>query len=263
MTAKRIPDAPTVGEILDEMDAARLAIGGNNPPIDPPTPFEEAKKAIEDLQGEARLWLDGQAIANQAQADEVGRIIKGFRDAHKGADDARKVENEPFDTGKAEVQQRYNPVLKIAKDGEAMAKIAVAKFIDAQEKIRQDQAREARRIADEQAEAARQAIADANAAGNLAAREDAEQLVVEAAETAKLANALDKGRTMVATGAARRLALRTVYSAEITDRLELMRWAWRRNAGAFDELLLTLANDAIKGGLREIPGAKVNEEQKV
>lgn len=258
--AKKI-DAPTVGEILDEMDAARLAIGGNNPPPEP-TPFELARDAINDLNLEAKNWLDGEPIKTPEQAEEVGRIIKGFRDAHKAADDARKVENEPFDTGKAEVQQRYNPILKTAKDGEAMAKIAVAKFIDAQEKVRQDQAREARRIADEQAEAARQAIADANAAGNLAAREDAEQLVTEAAETAKLANALDKGRTMVATGGARRLALRSVWSAKITDRLEAMRSLWRLDASAFDDLLLKLAND--RAGARVVmAGVEFIEEHRV
>lgn len=252
--AKRIPGVATVGELLDEMDAAH-GIGDNNPPADP-TPFEVAKKAIEDLREEAVLWLDGAKIENQAQADEVGRIVKGFRDAHKAADDARKVENEPFDTGKAEVQGRYNPLLKIAKDGESMAKIALAKFLQEQDDLRQARAREAQKIADEQAAEARAAIAKANEAGNLSAREDAERLVEEAAETAKLAKALDKERPMVETGG-RRMSLRTVFVPEIADRLLAMRWAWIKDAAAFDEVILQLAKEA---GHRDIPGIVFREE---
>src|SRR5690349_4076026 len=86
----------------------RAVIGGNNPP---PSPFEIAQKAVEDIYGEASMWLDGATVDSQELADGIGNLASELRKARKLADETRKIENKPFDDGKAEVQARYKPLL--------------------------------------------------------------------------------------------------------------------------------------------------------
>ncbi len=82
---------------------------GHNQP--PKTPFEAAEDRIDLLHLEASNWFDGDAIENQGQADAVSKLLSDARQARKEADTSRKIENAPFDTGKAEVQRRYIPLL--------------------------------------------------------------------------------------------------------------------------------------------------------
>ena len=132
-------------------------MGHNNPP---PSPFEAAAEKIETLHVEAKNWLDGEAIENQAQADEVSKLLDMARNAKKEADAARKEEAKPFDDGKKEVQARYKPLLDRADAIADLCKKVIAPFIA---KVEAEK-REAERSAPEKAEAARTAAAEAYAA---------------------------------------------------------------------------------------------------
>ena len=74
-------------------------IGHNNPP----TEFEVCKKTIQDLYEEAKLWLDGEPVETQEQADALNTLESRIREAAKDAEANRKKEAKPFDDGKAEV----------------------------------------------------------------------------------------------------------------------------------------------------------------
>ena len=84
---------------MTRYDVINAPGAGHNLP--PKTPFEAAGERIETLHVEANNWLDGDAIANQGQADTVAELLDDARKARKEADAARKVENKPFDVGKA------------------------------------------------------------------------------------------------------------------------------------------------------------------
>src|SRR4051812_953059 len=95
-------------EALSDSGNDRIAMGANM------SPFDAHKVNIEDLFEEATAWLNGDGVNSEADAKAVDQLLDLAREARKAADEARKTENEPFDTGKAEVQARYNPILKRA-----------------------------------------------------------------------------------------------------------------------------------------------------
>ena len=230
---------------------ARLAIGGNHPPE--PTPFESARDEVEALYGEASHWLDGAAVDNPALADGIGKLLNTLRTAGKKADEARKVEAEPFDAGKAEVQARYKPLLdKVARATDA-CKRALAPWLARLEREKQAAAAEAQRIADEKTRAAREAIR-ASSPDNLAAREAAETLVVEAkkADTAAAYAANDTAK--VKGGNGRAISMRTTYRPVIADPVEAARYYWHVNQPAVTDFLISLAEKDVRAGKRSIPG---------
>lgn len=233
-------------------------IGANNPP---PDPFGAISAHIADLYAEARNWLDGDPITTQAQADEVTRLLDMIRDAAKVADGARQEENKPFDEGKAAVQAKYAPLIadtKAVRGKTVLAteacKAALAPWRAAQEAIKQEAARKAR----EEAEAAARAAAEAMRASqvdDLAAREDAERLVREADQAAKLANRADKAAT-TGTG------LRSYWSPKLVDGVEAARHYWKVNRAECETFFLSLANADARQGIRSIPGFEIVEERR-
>src|SRR3546814_195592 len=101
-TRNREADAPT--------EEANRGIGGNNPPPDARAAmsWDAIQAHMDDLLTEARNWADGEAIDNQAKADEIGKLRQQLQDAAKLADDARVEEKRPLDEQIAAIQARYN-----------------------------------------------------------------------------------------------------------------------------------------------------------
>ncbi len=232
---------------------SRLGIGGNFPPA--ATPYEKACEEIESLYGEAALWLDGAQVTDQSVADGLAKLIKLTREAKARADEARKVENEPFDKGKAEVQARYNPLLKKADLAMTTCKNALAPWLDAIDRAQREAAEEMRRVASEKAKAAQEAIRAADAA-NLAEREKAEELLEDAKRADAMANKIERATATAATGG-RAIGLRTTYHPELTDATAAARHYWRVEPFAFQEFLIGLAERDCRAGRREIPGFTV------
>lgn len=229
---------------------ARHGIGGNNPPK---TPFEIARDEIEALFEEAGHWLDGKGVNNAAEEHNVDELMDLLRKAEKSADAARKTENEPFDTGKAEVQARFNPIL-------AKAKLAIETCKKALAPYRQ-------KLADEKTAIAAKAAADAAAkrkeaedafrasqVTDLAQRAAAEALLKEADKADKAASKAEKAAT---TG----LGLRTTYRTEITDQTAFARYVWTNHQSDLAGFLADLAPKLVARGLREMPGVTVTEEK--
>lgn len=253
--------------MLDTIEAdPRLAIGANNPPDD--TPFEAIKVHIDDLYAEAKGWLDGEPITTQGQADAVSNLLNMIREAEKAADAERVKENEPFDTGKAEVQARYAPLIantKAVKGKTVLAseacKAALQPWLtklDAEKRAAAEAARlEAERLANEAAEAARAA------GGNLEAREQAEELISEAQRAEKAATAAAKDTAKASGGFGRAASLRSSYRADMTDPVAAARHYWEVRREECETFFLGLARADVLAGKREIPGFDVIEERTV
>lgn len=245
---------------------APAGVGHNGAPL---TPYEAVKIHLEDLLLEARNWADGEKVENQAQADEISRLIEDLRLGEKAADEARIAEKAPFDEQIAEIQERFNVYiapLKNKKPGKVPVAVEVLKaalkpFLEAEKARKDAEAAEARKIAEAAQEAAAAAMRAA-AADNLAEREAAEALVEDARNAERAANraAGDKAH---ANGGSRAMGLRTYYRAEITEpKAALIHYAANQRE-ALLSLLLSLAQADVNQGKRQIPGVTVHEETRL
>ena len=237
-------------------------IGDNNPPL---TPYEQSAKEINDLYDEAVLWLDGKPITTQEHADSVGRLAGMLRDAKKLADERRKEEAKPFDDGKAEVQARYNPLIK-DKTGKAdlaldACKKALQPFLDAEQARIDAEAKAAREAAEEAQRKAREAL-QASQADNLAERAAAEALLDESNKLQAVAKKAEKTTAKV-SGTGRALSQRTVYRAEIADPVLVARHYWKVARHEVEAFFLTLAQQDVAAGNHNIDGVRVIKEKTV
>ena len=247
----------------------RAALGGNMPP-EPvePTPYETVKRQIEDLYQQAADYLDGEPIATQGQADDVSKLKNMIREVMDVADAHRKAEKAPHDIAIAEIQERYNALIGETKKitGKAVLAVkacndALAPWLRKQAAEQEAAAKAAREEADRQREAAQAAIRAADTV-NLAEREAAEQLVRDAAEAERAANAAAKAKPK-AGNYGRAAHLRTYHDAVLTDRRLFARWCWEHDTTAMDEYLARRAQELVNAGQRSIPGVDVVDRKEV
>lgn len=241
------------------------------PIIDPPrnhnqppekTPYEKAQARIDDLHGEALLWLDGNPVDSQALCDDISNLKSTLRTAWDEAEEQRKIEKKPFDEGAAEVQKRYKPLLAKAESAIDACKKAEAPWL----KKLDDDLKEAARIAREEADAKlREAAAAIKAADatNLAARERAENLVTEAKRAERVATKASNATANAGGAVGRRSGLRSVWTAKLDNFSLALGHYVMAEPEQLREFLQSLADTEVRHGKREIPGFKIVEEQTV
>lgn len=238
----------------------KRATSGHNRPSE--TPFDQVVTRIENLHLEAQNWLDGEGVADQAQADMVSKLLDDARKAKKEADELRKAESKPFDDGKAEVQARYKPLLGKADLIADLCKKVLAPFLDAQERAKREAEAKARAAAEAKAEAARKAHEAAKDSTDIAEREKAEAAIAEAkeAERAAARAGKDKGH---AKGGSRVVGLRIYYAAEVTDMQTFARYVWEHHQAELREFLDGLAKRlAHEQPMQTLPGVTVHEQKR-
>jgi len=233
-------------------------IGHNNPPQ---SIYDAAYERMASLHELAESWLDGKPAQSQAEVDELSALLDEARKAKKEVDSARKEEAKPFDDGKAEVQARYNPLLKNADTIADALKAAMAPFMAKMEAEKRAREEAARREAEEARRKADEAMREANRA-DLAAREQAEALADAAkrAEYAARAAVNDKAK---ATGGSRAVTLRIIYRAEVTDLTAAARHYWPLAKAEFLAVVERLAAEDARAGKRDIPGVTIHEDKTV
>jgi PAS domain-containing protein len=219
-------------------------------------PYDAIKAHVDDLYAEAKNWLDGDPIKTPEQAAKVEQLLDMIREAEKAADDARKLENKPFDEGKAEVQERYNILIGKTKSvtGKTVlaadaCKAALKPWREARETEARAAAEEARRVAEEAAQRAVDA-ARAAAADDLSAREDAEALIKQADQAASALLRAEKDAT-------KGHGLRTTYRPILTNGVEAARHFWATRRDDCERFFTGLAAEEVRGGKRQIPGFDV------
>lgn len=223
--------------------------GHNGPPKD-----ETVQQQIDDLYDEARHWADGEPITSQEMHDKIEELYNGLHEAGKEADELRKEEKAPHDNKVKEVQDKWNPYVQPKKGKVDLGKSALGVLLAAwRDKVRKEKQKEADEAAAEAArlEAEAQAAIRASA-GDLAGREEAEAKLKDSKQAAKSAKMATKAAT-TGTG------LRTVWEAEMTNKAKALDWAFERDEAAFLDLVQSMANAAVRSGVREIPGFVVKE----
>jgi hypothetical protein len=250
----------------DGMSKPKLAaIGDNNPPEPINEAYEAARVQIEDLYSEMLLWLDGEPITNQAQANDVAELIDRMLKATKAAETAKGVEKRPHLDANTAIEARYKPLVTKGEQAVKVAKAAQAKYLkmlqDEQRKVADEAAKRARDEADAAAKAAREAAQS----GNLAQAEEAEALIEQAQASAAEAKMLDGLKAQAkGDGAARSIGLRTVWTVkEVTDPIALMRHYWPQphRQAEIAAFMFDMARKDVRGGARAIPGVLIVEDQ--
>jgi hypothetical protein len=237
---------------------ATAAIGHNQPPA---TPYDALKAHIDDLEMEARNFLDGKPIETDEQAEAINKIREDARKARQAAEEQRKLEAKPFDEGKKAVQERWTPFTDEKKGRcaliEDVCKQALAPFLIKKDEAQRAAAQAATLEARRQAEAAAQAAEQASPS-DLAGMTTARVLQENAAAAAKVAQKLDKARPQ-ARGGERAVGLKSVWAPILTDSVAALRHYRERQPEALKSWLLEQAFKDVRAGAREIPGFTISE----
>ena len=238
--------------------ARNAVIGDNNPPE--PTPLEASREELSGLELEAGNWFDGAEVENQAQADEVSRLIDAARKSSKRFDGFRKAEKQPHMEAAKAVDAAWKPLTDAADRVAEVGKAALTPFLMAQEKAKREAEALARKAAEEAAAEARRLSAEAD--GSLAAAKARDAAIEEArqAEAAAALQARDKAGAKGA-GMARTVSLRTTWRGDVTDRRALLNHIARTRPDDLSAWLDTWAASAIRSGARELPGVSIWEEK--
>lgn len=226
----------------DSGDNPRAVIGGNNPP-EPITGFDKfearaaeisakgegGRTAIEahvgDLLTEAANWGDGVAIADQGQADTVGRLHRMLQEAAGLVDDAAAKEKKPHNDAINEIAAWQNGYtakgLKKTPDGKLTNAIRATGNLSAGWLRKLDEERiERERIAAEAAKkAAEEAVAlreEAKVTTDIAVMDRAEDALAAARNMIGIATSIGKERVRSGGGDGfRAMSLRSVWSAHV------------------------------------------------
>lgn len=265
----------TLGEAYaDGADGAPPPIGDNRgPALDPEPPpsaasFPAIRAHLDDLLTESRNWGDGTAITSAAQAGEVARLIESLGKGERLADEARKAEREPHDTVIDEIQDRYNAYiapLKNKKPGKVSLaldalRVTQTAWLRAQEAIQAAEAERLRKEAQAKIEAAAEALRAS--AGNIEAREEAEELFTEAKQAERAAVKAETAPVRV-FGETRNMGLRDAWVTTISDGTAALRWAWGKYRPELESYALKLAQAEVRDGARTLPGFKIANERRV
>lgn len=264
--AARLAEMDAMPTDQDRIDATRMA--GTQPAapkdhnLKPPAPktYDEIKAHIDDLYLEAKNWLDGKPVETQAQADELSRLLGMIKEAEATADAIRKVENEPFDTGKAEVQARFAPLIsdtKSVRGKTVLAREACQRALTPWLKKLDDEREAAAKAQRVEADRLAQAARDAVKSDNLEVAESAHDIFAEAKGAERQAKATETDRARVGGGEYRATILRDNWTAEIEDANALLRHFWQTRRAELEAFALKLAMEEVRAGKRTIPGARV------
>lgn len=228
-------------------------IGDNNPP----SPFDEHSKAVNDLYDESKLWLDGEKITTEEMSESVSNLMNSFKDAAKAAEAARVKEKKPFKEGGEAVDAKYK-VLKLKFESAIKTFGAALKpYLEEKDRIAKEKAAALQKEADEKARIAQEAIDKANEQ-SLEEQENVIALREEAAKTQRIATAVAKKSTATKTTIGRAVGLRKRKVAVITDLSKAAGHFWGTEEGkeAFRETVQKLANSNMG---EEIPGIEIQE----
>jgi hypothetical protein len=224
----------------------------------PPLDDEAAIFAsIDDLYGEAKNWADGEPIGSQEVADEVTKLYDGLHDLGKKAEALRVEEKRPLDEKIDAIQAKYNPYVQAKKGKVALGKDTLGALLTAwRTKVAAEKAAAAEKARMEADAERRKAEEEMRAsAGNLEARERAEEQLAFAKDAEKFARRTERA-------ASDGLGLRTVWVATMADASEAIDWAYGKDAGRFIALAQAMAEEAVRSGARTIPGFSIKDEKR-
>jgi len=231
-----------------------------------PTPFDDISTIIADLYDEAKLWLDGEPVTTQQQADALNTLESKIKEAANAAEELRKSEVKPLDDAKSEIQDRYNSLIGKTKSVTGKTVMATECVKDALrpyllELDRQQRlaAEVARKEAEEKEAAAQAAFANRE---TLEDREKAEALLQESKRAYAEANKAEKSKAH-AKGEGRATGLRSVWRPTLIDEKAAAAWMWKDHRAELMAFVQDYANKAVRAGKRSIEGFDVIEHKEL
>ena len=221
--------------------------------------FDAIRQEIDDLFDTAKDFCDGEPIDSDAMAAVITELHDKIHDCGKRAEELRVAEKKPLDDQITAIQTKFHPLIGNTKAGKGkvvLGKEACQALLTPWRTAAAQKKAEEAAAAAAEAEAARRQATEAIRAssGNLAAREEAETLLADAKALERQAGRANKAAT---TG----LGLRTVWRAELVDENAALDWFWGERPDAFRELIQRLADEAVRAGVRKVPGFAVVEEK--
>lgn len=237
----------TAAQALSETGNDRIHDGANM------TPFDAHQVNVDDLRNEASAWLDGKDVTTAEEADAIDLLIKMARSARDEADKARAAEKKPHDDAAKAVQAKWKPLVDTADRilKVCLEKVGSWRIAEAQRK----EAEAARARAEAEAERLAEVEATRAAAGNLTAREEADQIAASAKQA-------DKAATKAEKAAQTGLGLRTVRTLKITDTNALARWLWTHRREDVEAAHADLAQRIFRNGGPAMDGTEIEETKK-
>lgn len=236
---------------------ARLAIGANGgPDLDP---FDALKVNADDLLDQVRSIGP---VTNDDQLQAVETLMGELCDALDAMEAERVRRKKPHDDAINAIQDQFNPYIAPLKN-KAPGKLSVAQDVLKKArtpylvKLEQDRlaaVAEAKRIADEKAAAALEALRAAEPA-DMEAREEAEALVSQAAVAVKQAA---KAETTATKGN----GLRSYWTPTLDNAKAALTHYVTTRPDDVRAFLLSMAERDVKAGARSVPGFIVTEERR-
>jgi hypothetical protein len=203
---------------------------------------------LESIFEDAQQWLDGTAIADEAQAAGIEILLKLTREKEAEIEAARKAERQPYDEAVKEIQQRYKPLTDRTELVKKSCLLLLTAWRGVLAKRQADAAEEVRRAAAEASEKAQRAAAAAG--NNLAAQE-----IVKIAEDE--ARRLDKAAERTAKKVGVGLRTRTVHDIEITDIKAAIGAYYRAYPDEITNWIEDRLRSKVASGVREFPGVTI------
>lgn len=239
-------------------DAQQAEIGHNNPPEK--TPLELASDLHENLSVEAENWLDDQPIENQAQADEVARIIEVAAELEKSSLATRKELTKPFKDAAKEIEADWKPILDDSKEWKEAGKSKLAKWEAKQAALKRERDEIASREAEAKRKAAEEAVRTVDRS-DLSARREAERDLKTAQKHVKIV-AKDAKKDQRTKIGGRRIAVKTVPQfVKVTDSHALLEFLFERHRMLLDEAAEELAKGLVSRGASEVPGVEIEMKE--
>jgi hypothetical protein len=194
-------------------------------------------------------------IKTKADADKAAIWSKRLADIAKRATDQHKIEKQPALDETRRIDDKWRELKEDPKELSTKLKRHMDAYLREQDRLEQERQRKAREEADKIRQEAEAAAAEARQDGDVAVAQRAEQLAQQAADADREAQA----RNAAAGRTGAKVALRTFISAQITD-IEPLLIALKDRPEIL-ELVQSLANRAAKAGVK-LPGMKIIEEKR-
>jgi hypothetical protein len=128
-------------------------VGDNRPPDE--TDFDYLKGQIEGAQLMADVYLKGEPITEQTEADKVSNLAAVLSELWKKADEARKEERKPHDEALKVIQLKWLPLLGMAEAYKNLKYKLLTPWLLAQEKKAKEEAEAAAAAGDQTSPEAR------------------------------------------------------------------------------------------------------------
>lgn len=263
---KELYDAVVAGAPWPDLNAE--VTRSNQAPDD--NSFEALQERIDDMAREAERLMKAGPAKTQEQADQAADVANKLAELRGKADKERDREKRPhLDAGRA-VDDKWRPIIGAADIYSRLKDVVCKPWLAAQKAAKERAEAEARRKAQEAADAARRAdeearrkAAEAERTGNAAAIAEAERKSREAqVATEKAAAAAQTAETVAATSITagtrgRGVHLRGKAVVTIEDRAALL--AFFNDRQELTDLLQSMAEKAVRAGIT-VPGVKIEKD---